>query len=174
MINNLLFFSFFHCVFNQNTFFFFLFSFFCFLCFLSFLFFSTFFFSFPLNTGTRHLQRATGNPVGHRPKSAAAAKVANEQSTLQRSKAPKRGPFAIKVFFLGSSSPPCELVVTGTDTMEIVKQKIEFQQGIPAERLHLFVGRKQIGEGSSKGKKKGPTVGSIGLKPGQELSVALG
>jgi hypothetical protein len=56
--------------------------------------------------------------------------------------------------------------------MEIVKQKIEFQQGIPAERLHLFVGRKQIGEGSSG--KKGPTVGSIGLKPGQELSVALG
>ena len=127
-----------------------------------------------MNTGTRHLQRETGNPVGYRPKSAAAAKVANEQSTLQRSKAPKRGPFAIKVFFLGSSSPPCELVVTGTDTMEIVKQKIEFQQGIPAERLHLFVGRKQIGEGSSKGKKKGPTVGSIGLKPGQELSVALG
>ena len=127
-----------------------------------------------LFSGSRHV---TNNPVAaHRPKSAMGAKVANEQANKKRAQAPRKGPFAIKVFFLGSSSPPCQLVVTSTDTMETVKQKIEFQQGIPAERMHLFVGRRQIGAATSGSKskgKKGPTVGSVGLKPGQELNVAL-
>ena len=114
---------------------------------------------------------ATNNPLVTRQKSAAAAKRANQKAVKKGTQIPKHGPFAIKIFFLGSSSPPCELVVSSSDLLSTVKQKIEFQQGIPAERMHLFVGRRQIGE--STGGKKGPTVGSVGLKPNQAINVVL-
>ena len=128
-----------------------------------------FFRSFSVNSGQN---RATNNPVAQhkRPTSAAAAKVSNDQARKKRS---TKGPFALKVFFLGSSSAPCEIVVSSSDTLEVVKSKIEFQMGVPSERMHLFVGRRQVGN-SSHGKKKGPTVGSVGLNPSNpELNVAL-
>jgi hypothetical protein len=103
-----------------------------------------------------------------RPKSAASAKIAKKSFMKKQSQAPKNGPFAIKVFFVGSSTPPISLVVSRSDSMDTIKRKIEFQHGIPAERMHLFVGNRQI-EMTAGG---GPTVGSVGLKPGQELSVA--
>jgi len=116
-------------------------------------------------------RRATTNPVANRPRTAAAAKVANQQFVKKQSQVPKHGPFVINVFFLGSSTPPIELVVNNSDTMETVKSKIEFQHGISAERMHLFVGRRQISSNASG--KKMPTVGSCGLKPGNELNVAF-
>ena len=138
--------------------------------FFIFFFFHLFFFrSFFVNSGQ---SRATNNPVAQhkRPTSAAAAKVSNDQARKKRS---TKGPFALKVFFLGSSSAPCEIVVSSSDTLEVVKSKIEFQMGVPSERMHLFVGRRQVGN-SSHGKKKGPTVGSVGLNPSNpELNVAL-
>ena len=145
---------------------------FCSLCLFPTVFF--FLLSFSLSHACLNIsdrRRATNNPVANRPRSATAAKVANQQFVKKQSQVPKHGPFGIKVFFLGSSTPPIELVVNSSDTMETVKCKIEFQHGISAERMHLFVGRRQISSNASG--KKMPTVGSCGLKPGNELNVAF-
>ena len=79
----------------------------------------------------------------------------------------------IKVFFLGNSLPPSELIVTSSDTMQALRQKLEFQHGIPAERLHLFVGQQRVNLDGENKKRKNLTVGSIGLRPESELQVAI-
>jgi hypothetical protein len=87
----------------------------------------------------------------------------------------RRGPFVVKVFFMGGRGlPPSELIVTASDTMHALRQKLEFQHGIPAEKLHLFVGQRRVNVDGHGGKKGKPvTVGSIGLRPESELQVAI-
>lgn len=83
----------------------------------------------------------------------------------------RHGIFSVTVFFVGSAVQPCELAVAQSDTVQTLKQKIEFMNGYPAHRMHLFVKNRQVPD-DTEGRKP-VTVGMLGLKPGQELRVAL-
>ncbi len=83
----------------------------------------------------------------------------------------RHGIFSVTVFFVGSAVQPCELAVAQSDTVQTLKQKIEFMNGYPAHRMHLFVKNRQVPDDTDG--RKPVTVGMLGLKPGQELRVAL-
>ena len=124
----------------------------------------------PASTGTagRNPVRGAGDFRRRRETETSSAAKTSKKSAF------RRGPFVIKVFFLGGCSlPPSELIVTSSDTMQALRQKLEFQHGIPAERLHLFVGQQRVNLDGENKKRKNLTVGSIGLRPESELQVAI-
>lgn len=102
-------------------------------------------------------------------------KMKTNPQKATNSKKPGRGPFTVKVFFIGSGRglPPSELIVTASDSVSAIQQKLEFQHGIPSERMHLFINQRRVNVEAAAGKNKAITAGSIGLHPNSELQVAI-
>jgi hypothetical protein len=125
----------------------------------------------PASAGNPGSNAVRGGGAFQRSRQDAAAAAAKKK----KAGGTRRGPFVVKVFFMGGRGlPPSELIVTASDTMHALRQKLEFQHGIPAEKLHLFVGQRRVNMDSGGGSKGKPvTVGSIGLRPESELQVAI-
>eukprot|EP00949_MAST-11_sp_MAST-11-sp1_P004951 g4951.t1 len=93
-----------------------------------------------------------------KPKPKSKQKLKQRQNTKQQQKRV----FQVKVVTADKSCPPFMLTVICSDTIAAVKRKIEFREGLPAERTLLYFAGKRIQD-------ERETIESTGITPSQNI-----
>ena len=97
-----------------------------------------------------------------KPKPTPKSKSKQKLKQRQKQKQQQKRVFQVKVVTADKSCPPFMLTVICSDTIAAVKRKIEFREGLPAERTLLYFAGKRIQD-------ERETIDSIGITPSQNI-----